>query len=385
MSIPVYLSFKEMWRNRGRFLLFSLVIALITVLVLFIAALADGLGNGNREYLQKLNGDLVVYKANVDLSIGASQLNRTKLTEVRRVPGVKDAGQVNFTSVVLLYNGDAKLNVAAIGVEPGKPGEPPVVQGTQLQAKGNKEAIIDRNVALRTKYQVGDEITVKTIQDTKEQLYKLKVVGITDGRQYSIQPSIIVSQDTFTLVKPGLVPNPNPTDLISNIIVVQLDNPGQSNEMAARLEEQVADIKAVDKVTAYENTPGYSAQQSTLSTQNFFSLLIGLLVIGGFFQIQTLQKVPQIGMLKAIGAPNSTIALAVLTQIVLVTLLGVAIGTGFTLLLSLSFPPTIPIIFSPAAVAASVVLLLLIGPVGGFVSVRYALRVEPLTALGLSS
>ena len=36
MKIPVMLSFKEMWRNRGRYLLFSLVIAL-TVL----AAIGD--------------------------------------------------------------------------------------------------------------------------------------------------------------------------------------------------------------------------------------------------------------------------------------------------------------------------------------------------------
>lgn len=385
MKIPIYLSFKEMWRNRGRFLLFSLVIALITLLVLFIAALADGLGNGNREYLQKLNGDLIVYKSNVDLSIGASQLDRTTLAQVKRVRGVKDAGQVSFTSVVLVLNDSKKLNVAVVGVELGRPGEPAVVQGSQLESKSNREAIIDRNVALRTNYKIGDEITVKTIQDTKEQLYKLRIVGISDGRQYSIQPSIIVSQDTFNLVKPGVLPNPNQTSLVSNIIAVQLDDPTQMKEMAAALEQEVGDIKVVDRVTAYENTPGYSAQQSTLSTQNFFSLLIGLLVIGGFFQIQTLQKVPQIGMLKAIGAPNSTIAFAALTQIVMVTLLGVLIGTGFTLLLSLSFPPTIPIIFTPSAVAASVALLLLIGPIGGFVSVRYALRVEPLTALGLSS
>jgi putative ABC transport system permease protein len=384
MKIPIYLSFKEMWRNRGRYLLFSLVIALITLLVLFIAALADGLGNGNREFISKLNGDLIAYKANVDLSIGASQLDRVQLAQIKRVPGVQDAGQVSFSSVVLLLDNAKKLNVAVIGVELGKPGEPTVLAGKQLQSKSSREAILDRNVALRTNYKVGDEITVKTIQGTKEQLYILKVVGITDGRQYSIQPSIIVSQDTLALVKPGLLPEPNQTDLISNIIVVRLNNPAQWKDMAAALESQVGDIKAVDKVTAYENTPGYGAQQSTLSTQNFFSLLIGLLVIGGFFQIQTLQKVPQIGMLKAIGAPNTTIALAALTQIVMVTLLGVAIGTGFTLLLSLSFPPTIPIIFTPSAVALSVALLLLIGPIGGFVSVRYALRVEPLTALGLS-
>lgn len=385
MKIPVTLSFKEMWRNRGRYLLFSLVIALITLLVLFIAALAEGLGNGNREYLQKLNADLVVYKSNVDLSIGASQLNRDKLTAVKRVPVVKDAGQVNFTSVVLLLDNGKKMNVAAIGVEPGKPGEPPVVQGNQLQSKTDRAVILDRNVALQTKYQIGDAITVKTIQDTKEQFYKLKVIGITDGRQYSIQPAIIVSQDTFALIKPGQLPTPNQTDLVSNIIAVQLNTPNQWKDAAAVIESEVPDVKAVDRVTAYENTPGYSAQQSTLSTQNFFSLLIGLLVIGGFFQIQTLQKVPQIGMLKAIGAPNGTIALAALTQIVMVTILGVAIGTGFTLLLSLSFPPTIPIIFTPPAVASSVILLLLIGPIGGVVSVRYALRVEPLTALGLSS
>ena len=119
MKIPLLLSFKEMWRNRGRFLLFSLVIALITLLVLFIAALAEGLGNGNREYLQKLNGDLVVYKANVDLSIGASQLNRSQLAEIRRVPGIKDAGQVNFSSAVLVLDDAKKLNVAVIGVELG--------------------------------------------------------------------------------------------------------------------------------------------------------------------------------------------------------------------------------------------------------------------------
>lgn len=385
MNLPVYLSLKEMWRNRGRFFLFSLVIALITLLVLFIAALADGLGNGNREYIQKLNGELIAYKANVDLSIGASQLSRTKVADIRRVPGVKDVGQVSFSSVVLLLDDAKKLNVAVIGVEPGKPGEPPVLQGAPLQVRGGKEAIIDRNVALRTNFKVGDEIVVKTIQDTKEELYKLRVVGISDGRQYSIQPSIIVSQDTFNLVKPGILSSKNQNDLVSNIIAIQLNEPANFKALIPQIEEQVSDIKVVDRITAYENTPGYSAQQSTLNTQNFFSLLIGVLVIGGFFQIQILQKVPQIGMLKAIGAPNLMIALATLTQIVLVTILGVGIGTVLTLLLSLTFPPTIPIIFSPTAVVAGVGSLLLIGPIGGLVSVRYALRVEPLTALGLSS
>jgi putative ABC transport system permease protein len=55
------------------------------------------------------------------------------------------------------------------------------------------------------------------------------------------------------------------------------------------------------------------------------------------------------------------------------------------LLLSLGFPPTIPIVFTPSAVWSAVISLLLIGPIGGLVSVRYSLKVEPLTALGLAS
>jgi ABC-type antimicrobial peptide transport system permease subunit len=107
-------------------------------------------------------------------------------------------------------------------------------------------------------------------------------------------------------------------------------------------------------------------------------------VIGGFFQIQTLQKVAQIGMLKAIGASNWTVGMSAVTQIVTVNALGVLIGAVGSLLLSLSFPSTVPIAFTGDAVVAAVAALLLIGPLGGVVSVFALLRIEPLTALGLA-
>ena len=66
LSISAYLAIKEVRRNRGRFLLVSLVIALITLLVLFIAALGEGLGNGNREYISKLDAQLLVILSDVD-------------------------------------------------------------------------------------------------------------------------------------------------------------------------------------------------------------------------------------------------------------------------------------------------------------------------------
>ncbi len=384
--MPAYLAYKEMWRNRGRFLLFSMVIALITTLVLFIAALAEGLGNGNREYIQKLNADLIVYKKSADLFMSASKIDRANLANIRRVSGVKEVGPLSFATVSIVYeDGRQPLNVSLIGVEPGKPGEPPVVQGRELRNRRGKEVILERSAALRTGLKIGDRFTIRAIQGTKEEYYTLEVAGISDGRQYSLLPSLIVPFLTFDEIKPKPLLNNGDGELASNVVAVQLEKPEDGRAMADRIESFVGDVKVVDRKTAYENTPGYSAQQGTLNSQQFFTLLIGVLVMGGFFQIQTLQKVPQIGMLKAIGTRNHDVAVASVLQIMTVTAVGVAMGSLMTYGLTLTFPPTVPIVLTGSAAALGIGSLLLIGPLGGMVSVRHALKVEPLMALGLGA
>jgi putative ABC transport system permease protein len=385
--LPPYLAFKEVWRNKGRFLLVSMVIALITTLVLFIDGLAEGLGAGNIEYLQKLDAELVLFQEDVDLSASVSQISRSRLNEIKRVEGVEDAGLIGFSSASVLWGDDEEpLDISLIGVEADKPGEPIAYEGRGLRGKRGDEAIIGRNVALRTGLGVGDQLTMKSIQGTDEELYTLEIVGISDGQQYFIRPSVFVPYLTWEKVKPkGFVEDNDDTDLILNIGAVKLEDPEDLEVMAERLENQVTRIEAVDRQTAYEATPGYSAQQSTLNTIRIFTLLIGVLVIGGFFQIQTLQKVAQIGMLKAIGASTSTIALAFVLQIIYITLLGVGMGAAGTLALSLSFPVSVPIFFTPESVLVAVVSLMVIGPLGGLVSLLYLLRIEPLTALGLAA
>lgn len=380
-----YLAVKEILHNKGRFLLIAMIVALITTLVLFIAALAEGLGNGNREYIQNLNGELVVYQEKVDLSVGASRIGRSTVTQMRRVEGVADVGQVGASvATIELGDGSTGLDVSLIGVEPGRPGEPAVLQGSQLGRSRSDEVIIDANVAERTTIRVGDEITIKTTQGTDEELFRLKVVGLTAGQSYSILPSIIVPFLTWEKVRPQAGGESSSSELISNVAVVRLENPADLEQMARRLESEVGKIEAVDRKTAYENTPGYSAQQSTLDTQRYFTFFIGVLVIGGFFQIQTLQKVAQIGMLKAIGASSRTVGVASILQIVTINALGVAIGALGTIGLIATFPPSIPIVLSGVSAATAIIALLVIAPMGGLVSVFALVRVEPLRALGLA-
>lgn len=380
-----YLALKEVWRNKGRFLLIAAVVALITVLVLFIAALSEGLASANREYIEKLNGELLVFQSGTQLSTTASRIGRSRIAELRRVDGVEAVGQVGFTSVKLVPpNGGEEINISLIGVEPGQPGEPPVFEGQQLERARSNNVIVDEGVIARLGAKVGDTIRVKVTQGTSEEFFDLTVTGLTDRRQYFFQPAVFAPLVTWDRIRPDTGAGQSNSELVSNVAVVRLRDPANADAMKQIIEQQVSNVEVADRRTTWEALPGYAAQQSTLSTQQFFTFFIGVLVVGGFFQIQTLQKVAQIGMLKAIGLSNFTVGLTALVQIVTVNAIGVAIGAAGTLALIASFPVTVPISIAGSTALTSVIALLLIGPLGGVVSVIALLRIEPLRALGMA-
>ncbi len=383
LSLSFFLAGKEIWRNRGRFLLFSLVIALITLLVLFIAALGEGLGNGNREYIANINGELVIFRENSDFNITASRLDQTTARAVRRVAGVADAGAISTSTTAIVLPEDV-LKVSLLGVEQGRPGFPTIAEGQAFSGGLAREAILDSNVLSRSDINIGDEITVRSTQGTEDEFYDLKVVGTTDGQSYFFQPSIFVSPQTWERIRPKSAAEFSNVNPNINIVAVKLEDPAQLESVKADLAETVSNIEVADIPTTINNIPGYSAQQGTVQTQGGFTLLIGILVIGGFFQIQILQKVPQIGVLKAIGASNGVVGWAAVIQILIVTAMGVFIGGALTFIFSLFFPPNIPLVFNGQASALALLALLLIGPAGGMVSVIYAVRIEPLKALRLA-
>jgi putative ABC transport system permease protein len=392
--LAAWLAIQEMRRNVWRFLSISAVIALITVLILFLSGLGEGLALGNRQYVAGVDADLLVYQRTADLQISASQFDRSAVASVRRVEGVDDVGAIAFSSTVVEPLGRSRgagpdadaesgLRVSLIGVEPGRPGAPNVLRGAGFTSGSGNEVVLGRQAALRSGAEVGDVVTVRSTQGAVDERYDLRVVGVTSGQQYQIAPSILVPLVTYDRVRPKAEPGVDPRTLLFNVIAVRGARGVERDGLAARIEREARSVRAVDLRTAYENIPGYEAQQSTVETQTGFTLVIGVLVVGGFFQIQTLQKLGQIGMLKAIGASNALVALATVLQIVFTNLIGVALGGVGTAALAASFPATVPIVFQLGNVGLAVGGLLVIGPLGGLVALRAALNVEPLTALGL--
>jgi putative ABC transport system permease protein len=382
--MAVYLGLKEVWRSKGRFFLFSLVIALIAILVLFTAGLGEGLASANKEYLEKLDAQLLAFQADTGYSTIESRIDNKKVQRIRRVSGITDAGAIAFSNVkIVQQDGADPLEVSFIGVEAGRPGAPQALTGENLRSNRARVVLIDQRVAEETNLSVGDTMTIQVTQGTEDELFELRVIGITEGQQYFFRPSVFITLPVWDLYRPKADPNLYTSQPAVNVIAIRAENPAALESFSAAINAVVDEIETTDIKTAYESAPGYSEQQSTLNTIRGFTFLIGALVIGGFFQIQTLQKIPQIGMLKAIGTPNPVVAVAAVLQIAFVTVFGVILGGFVTLGLAIGLPSGVPILFTGTSILIAVVSLLLIGPIGGMVSVRMALKVEPLSALGM--
>ncbi|MEM7134323.1 MAG: ABC transporter permease [Chloroflexota bacterium] len=386
--MPVYLATKEILRNKVRFITIILIVALITLLVIFLAALSDGLALSAKEYIEGIDAELVVFQDDVDLQIPTSRLGRSKLNDLERIEGIQAVGPIGVSSGAVMLSSAAgleKINVTLIGVMPGKPGSPSAYAGSELVDERGEEVVIDQRLLDRADIPLGSRLTIKVIQGAEEQLYELTVIGHTEGQFINFGPSIFVPLTVWDRVKsqenPGGGSGP---DLLFNLAAIKLNEPERAPQIATVIEERVNRVEVTDLVSTYEATQGFQDMQQIIGTQQNFVLLIVLLIIGSFFQIQALQKVAQIGMLKAIGASNRLVSLSLLAQVILTTLLGLLIGGSIVLVLAQIIPPTIPVVFDGQKIATAMISLLVIGPLAGIVAIRTLLKVEPLKALGLS-
>jgi putative ABC transport system permease protein len=144
-------------------------------------------------------------------------------------------------------------------------------------------------------------------------------------------------------------------------------------------------LQVVSKSSAFNNIEGVSAQQQTVNALAFFGYLIGALVIGVFFYVLTVQKVPQIGVLKAIGASSTFVATQIVVQVLALALGGVIVAVPLAWLTSKGLqqlPQQVPLAFTTGAFVVTSVAMVVTALIGALLSAWQAVRVDPIIALG---
>jgi putative ABC transport system permease protein len=392
---------------RGKHMQGGLVIAEIALALVLMAG--AGLLVKSFVHLQRVDPGfrteniltLVVPVAGAEYSEGPRYVAffREATERIRALPGVRDAGIVNFLP---LYGGlGAATGFTVEGWPPPPPGEEPTTQVRVadpgffrvmgipiLRGRGftDAEAAEARQVvlvsqSLALKYFPGENPIGKRIKvQMSEEPVPTEIVGIVGDVKFDSLTDEVRPTVYMTL-----------PDLVYPFMTFVIHTSGDPVEMAPTVRralrevdpnQPVSDVRSMEKVMA--GTVG-RARFNTLLLGLFAGLATLLSTVGifGVMSYSVTLRTREIGLRIALGAQPREVLRLILKQGLLLTAIGIAIGLAGALALTRLLASLLFGVGStdPATFAGIVLLLTLVSLIACYLPARRATRVDPLIAL----
>jgi len=368
------LAWQELRRKPSRFAVATVILFLLSLLLMFLGGLLDGLiGNATGAYAAQ-RADLIVYSSTSQDALERSRIEPDLRTQVADALG--DEARVGGLSSVTLGGRLAGrgprdlVGTVLFGYElapRGLPDAPPAAG--QVYAD---ESLAAEGVVVGTTIRLGPDQT------------PLEVVGFVDRRENSSSGALWGSLDTWRDTVADNLPGQRVGDGVVQALVIQPTAADLPPDTAARIDDATAGAtRTLTLDQAIETIPGVSAQRSTFNQILGVTVGIAIVVVALFFALLTVERTGLYGVLKALGARSRTLFAGVVLQALVVTLVASAFGVAATLAFAALIPPgTIPFLIGPARLAGSVAVLLVAAVIGCAFSLRRVLRVDPAAAIG---
>lgn len=363
----MFLALRDLRYARGRFLLMGTVVALISVLTVVVTCLSSGLVTAGAAGLRAMPVTHFAFQRGVQGDLfSRSVVPVSAAAAWRGRPGIRDATAYGNQ---LTHARDARtgkdLDIALFGMEPGSYIAPRPEHGRALGTVPDGVLVTTRLLAAGVR--PGD-----TLVDHSG--VRLPVIGSTGDTAFGHVPVVYAPLRTWQRVHYGL-PGTPPKQVYEQATAIALD--------ATRTPAGVAGLRVLTKAASYGASPGYAAETGTMALIRFFLYAISMFVVGAFFVVWTVQRTPEIAVVRALGAGRGYVLKDALAQVLIVltasTAVGSAVGVGLSRLLTAS---AVPVELEPRAIVTSAVLLVVLGVLGTFVAVRRITSVDPLLALG---
>lgn len=364
---PVNLAAKEISRAKLRFGLLTGAVALLVFLVLLLSTLSNALVNALIGALQGLQTQGLVYSDTARDNIAASRLDPAVVDAVAAVPGVSSAAAVaTFTTKANLAEGETDMQV--FGINPTGPGQPSGLSDGRLPQAAGEAAVDGGGVA------IGDTVTLVPGGTT------LEVVGLLRGAQFNAIPTAYIDLPTYDQALSAAVPGLPFVPI--NAVAFDVE---EGQDVAAVAETITADVPGAVGYTrdrAVELIPGIESITQSFGILVGLTFIIGIVVIGFFFLILTVQKLRAFTLLRAIGASSKSLAATVAGQIALVVLLASAIAVVLTWLAVRGLNTGLPAQLSPTLIIGTIAAVLIFSLLAGLLSIRRIASIDPASATG---
>jgi putative ABC transport system permease protein len=361
---------REIRRARLRFGLLAGAIGLLIFLVFFQQTLLSSLLNSFTGALQNQSGTVLVYSAEARKSLEGSVVGPDTVAQVAAVDGVAEAGPLGEATLTFVANG-AQVDVAVLGAEPGKPGQPTKLVEGRL-ATGPGEGVASSEDRAKG-FAIGDTVT------TAAGGSPVTIVGLTKQSQFSVQPTLFVTFDTYATLRKAT--NPDATSVPPSAVAVIPEAGVAPRTVADAINASVPGVEAMTRSEAVASAPGVSSVQSSFAIVLALAVAVVALVTGFFFLILTVQKTASLTLLHAVGAPASYLVRGLLAQVALVLGTALVVAVGLLLVATAGAGSGLALTIEPKALVTSTVIIVVLSLIGVGFSVWRVLRIDPVHAV----
>ncbi|OKJ15707.1 peptide ABC transporter permease [Kitasatospora sp. CB01950] len=348
----MFVALRDIRFARGRFALMGAVVTMITTLVVFLYGLTGGLASAASSTVAELPADGVVFGApagaDAEVSFASSTVTTAQQERVAAAPGTTAVHPLGV-AMTRLTAPDGAASVSVLGTDAAL--LPPLSAGA---APKDGEVAVGADTASAHHLSPGSQVTLGS--------QKLTVSAVTAERSLSHAPSVWTTVDTWQ----------------------QVSGQKQPTALAVRgtPHDLPADLKAVSRGDALSGINGYAAEQGSLQLIQGFLFAVSALVVGAFFTVWTVQRRPDIAVLKAVGASSGYLVRDALAQAAAVLLAGALLGGAIGAIGGAFASAAVPFDVSVSTIAVPVAAMVLLGLAGAALAVRRITAVDPLAALG---
>jgi putative ABC transport system permease protein len=366
--IGVNLAMTEMRRAKLRFGLLTAAVALLVFLIIFLSSLSGALLRAFTGAIESLPADGIVYSDTARGNAQASRLAPDVVGQVAEVAGVAEVGPMAVLSTNAVVAG-VPDELQLIGVQPGSPSEPTGLREGRFPT-ADDEVALD---ASDTSAAIGDTIRINgTTTD-------LTVTGRLVGTQFGTDTAwttITGYEDLLRQLNPGLPAVP------INAVAFTVVDGADPAAVATQVQQAVEGTQAFDRAGAVAAIPGVESVGQTFGLLVGITFVIGVVVVGFFFLILTVQKLRSFTLLRATGASTASLAGTVTAQIAAVVLIASAFATALAWFALQGLSTGLPVRIDPLTTGSVVAAVLLASLGAGLLSVRRIAKLDPATAAG---
>lgn len=341
-GLVMNLAWKDIKKNKIRFLILGSIIFLVSFLTFIISGLANGLSQDNAAFIKDLPKGQFYMTDDADDTFSLSKIDQ----ELQREIISKEQEAVAFSiQMGFLNNEDDKQQSVAFVTST----ESPFFQHVQQNEIFLDSSLRDKGI------QVGEIVT------SQQYSGQFIVKGFIEQKKYSHAPVAYISKEAYEEMY-----------RVQEMQLIYLPN-SKSKEFQG--------LQAYSNKEFLHTIPSYSAEQLSLNMIIWFLVVISGMLFAIFFYMMNVQKIGLYGILKAIGLKTSKLFKMIWMQMMIITVISLVLSSSLSQLFSIISPKGMPFTLTIGTTFQLSLVFLIIGFIGATLSGLQIKKIEPLQAI----